>query len=159
MQNENNTIDLSRYPLMTIGEIAADLAEGRSVRVADFAKLTGNDYVVVHVEMEAPEEGSFGVKQGLYVSIPGEGDANAFPVHPDVTENELAVAIAASISLGMMLLGAEPDFMFPGGEYEDVMIAMHDAVENRTAATNPDESASILADVVNWLLGQPEVTT
>lgn len=159
MQNDSNTINLSRYPLMTIGEIAADMAEGKAASVTDFAKRSDNQGVFVFVETKMDEDGIFRVEPGLYVSVPEEGGANAFTVNDDVTEEELAMAIAASIASGMLCLGADPSFFIDGRKEEDELFsAINRAVESRTASVDPTESGSILRDAVGWILDQDEVT-
>jgi len=152
MQNNLNTINMIRYPLMSIGEIAAMKAEGTDGFFADFAKRTGNNEVVVSVETEKLDDGTFHVKPGVYVTIPEEVGLDGFYVSPNITEKEVATAISASIISGMLRLGADPAFFIATAEYDEVVLAMQRAVENRTAATNPDESASALRDAVSWLL-------
>lgn len=157
MQDKFNIIDMSRYPLTAIGEIAARKCENVDGFVAEFAERNSVKNVVISTDIEKLEDGTFHVLPGLYATVPEEAVGNAFPVNSDVTELELAVAVAASISLGMILLGADPGFLVEGAEYDDVMLAMFEAVDDRTAATNPEESASILSDVVRWQLDRYEL--
>lgn len=162
MQNEKNLIDMFRYPLAAIGEIAAKKAEGTDGFFADFAKRTGNTVVAVSVETEKLDDGAFHVKPGVYVTVPEEIHLDAFYVRSDVTELEVATAIAASIISGMLRRGADPAFFIAGAEYGEVVLALQGALHSRTAATNPDESAAILRDTVRWLLGwlyEPETGT
>lgn len=149
MHDNENMIRVTGDPLSEIGAIAAKRAAEMYASVKAFAMRSDEEYVVVSAVIEKLEEGVFRVTPGFYTSVPFECQVPGFCVYPGFAEDELELAIAASIIRSMLILGADPAF-FVDGSFDEIEDALHLAVDRKTVALAPGDSAWILKDTVKW---------
>lgn len=152
MHENENKIHLTGDPLSEIGANAARLAAEMYASVAAFAEKTESEYVVVSAVIGLLEDGVFCVTPGFYTSVPYESPVPGFCVYPGFAEDELELAVAASIIRSMLKRGADPRF-FVAGRFVDIESAMHRAVDTKTVALAPADSAWSLRDTVSSYIG------
>jgi len=153
MHDNENMIHVTGDPLSEIGAIAARRAAELYASVSEFAKMSDEEYVVFSAVIEKREDGVFCVTPGFYTSVPWESPVPGFCVYPGFAEDELELAISASIIRSILYLGADHTF-FVDGSFDEIEDALHLAVDRKTVALAPGDSAWILRDTVEWRIAK-----